>query len=458
MKQRENLFTRQELWRLIWPLVIEQLLAVTVGMADVTMVSSVGEAAVSAVSLVDMLNVLMLNVFAAMTTGGAVVVSQYLGAENRQGACRAASQLLTVSLLISLLFMVLCLTLCRPILRLFFGAISDEVMQNCVLVFTISALSYPFIALYNAGAALYRSMGNSRVSMLTSVFMNVLNIAGNAFFVFGLHIGVAGVTVSSTLARISGAIVMMQLVRRRDNMVYASFTWEQLKPNLQMIRRILRIGIPSALENSMFQLGRTLVVSIISVFGTVQVAANAVANNLDGVGCIPGQALSLAMITVVGRCVGAGDLQQVRHYVKYLTGIAYAGMIAVCGSVLLFLQPIFLLYNLTPDTLTLATKLVFIHDGFAMLFWPLAFVLPNALRAANDVRFPMVWSIFSMCVFRILFSYILGQHFGMGAVGVWIAMVLDWVFRALLYTIRFLSGKWQAYARLHSVVQTPPAG
>lgn len=451
MEQQENLFTKRQLWQLIWPLMIEQLLAVTVGMADITMVSSVGEAAVSAVSLVDMLNVLMLNIFAAMTTGGAVVVSQYLGAKDRHGACHAASQLLTISLLISVVFMALCLIFCKQILRLFFGSISDEVMQNCIIVFTISAMSYPFIALYNVGAALYRSMGNSRVSMLTSIFMNVLNIAGNAFFVFEMHIGVAGVTVSSTISRIFAAAIMLLLVRRRENMVYTSFSWQALKPNMAMIKRILHIGIPSALENSMFQLGRTLVVSIISVFGTVQVAANAVANNLDGVGCIPGQAISLAMITVIGRCVGAGDMQQVRYYTKRLTGAAYLCMIAVCGSVLIFLQYIFHLYNLGPDTLELATKLVFIHNGFAMLLWPLAFVLPNALRAANDVRFPMAWSIFSMCLFRILFSYILGQYFGMGAIGVWIAMIIDWVFRAVVFLFRFLSGKWERFARCHSV-------
>ncbi|MBE6722639.1 MATE family efflux transporter [Caproicibacterium amylolyticum] len=450
-RQQGTLFTKRQLWQLIWPLIIEQLLAVTVGMADVMMVSSVGEAAVSAVSLVDMLNVLMLNVFAAMTTGGAVVVSQYLGAKDRESACRAASQLLTVSLLISAVFMVLCLVFCRQILRVFFGSISDEVMQNCTIVFTISAVSYPFIALYNAGAALYRSMGNSRISMMTSVFMNVMNIAGNAFFIFGVHSGVEGVTISSTISRTAGAVIMLMLIRRQENAVYASYSWQALKPNGAMIKRILRIGIPSALENSMFQLGRTMVVSIISVFGTVQVAANAVANNLDGVGCIPGQAISLAMITVIGRCVGAGDMQQVRYYTKRLTGIAYASMAVVCGSVLIFLQYIFKLYNLGPDTLDLATKLVFIHDGFAMLLWPMSFVLPNALRAANDVRFPMIWSIFSMCVFRVLFSYILGQWFGMGAVGVWIAMIIDWAFRAAVFMIRFFSGRWENFAKQHAV-------
>lgn len=440
------LFSRRELARLIVPLIIERALETLVGMADVVMVSGVGEAAVSGVSLVNMLNILLVNIFAALATGGAVVTSQLIGARNNKRACESASQLIVVSGLAGAVICLAVLAFRVPVLRFFFGTIDDDVMQACLTYFTICALSYPFLAIYNACAALFRSMGNSNVSMCTSAFMNVVNIAGNAICVYGLKLGVAGVALPSLIARIIAAAIMMKLIFDQALPVHVK-AGERFKFDKPLVKSILRIGMPSAAENGMFQLGRVLVVSIISTFGTVQIAANAVANNIDSVGTIPAEAMSLAMITVVGRCVGAGDMQMAGKYTKKLLALAYAATAALNVVIFTFLNPILGMYNLSPETQKLSIILICIHNGFAVLMWPSAFTLANAMRAANDVKYTMLVAIFAMWVFRLGLSYVLGSMLGMGAIGVWVGMICDWVFRTVCYVWRFASGKWKQMAK-----------
>ncbi len=435
------MFTTKYLYKLIIPLIIEQILAVTVGVADTMMISVAGEAAVSGVSLVDMINVLIINIFAALATGGAVIASQFLGQKNQKSASESGSQLLIITFIISISIMAIVLIFKKGLLRLFFGSIEDDVMNSAIIYLTISALSYPFLAIYNSCAALFRSMGNSKVSMLTSAFMNAINIIGNAILIFGFNMGVAGAAISSLISRVIASFIMVILLCNKKNIIYLSLK-SKIHLNKNMILKILNIGIPNGIENSIFQLGRVLVVSIISGFGTVQIAANAVANNIDSMGVIPGQALNLAMITVIGQCIGAGDYEQAKYYTKKLLKITYV-ITAILDSAILILLPFILsIYNLSEETIKLATILIFIHNGCAILLWPTSFTLPNALRAANDVKFTMITSIFSMVVFRIFLSYIFAIHFGLGAIGVWIAMVIDWIFRAICFAIRFIKGKW----------------
>ena len=419
-KRKEDcpVFSKQALLRLILPLIIEQFLAVMVGMADIMMVSSAGEAAVSSVALVDLINVLIINIFAALATGGAVVCAQSIGAQNLERANRAANQLLYIVTAAALGIMVLVLFCKAGLLGLLFGQVEPEVMEGAVTYFVISALSYPFIAVYNGCAALLRAMGNSKASMCVSAYMNGQNIAGNAVFVFVFHQGVAGVALSSLLSRIAAAGLMLALLHGRRNPVRVSgllrFRFEPA-----VMAQILRIGVPNA-----------------------QTAANAVANNIDNFGVIPGQALGLALITVVGQCVGAGDWDQVRSYTKRLVKLTYLCTWGLNAALLLGLPLILRLYSLTPETQWYAAVLIFIHNGCAMLFWPLAFTMPNALRAAGDVRVPMVISITSMLVVRVGGSYLLGLHFGLGAIGVWLAMVGDWVVRLICFVLRARKKLW----------------
>ena len=443
--RKERLFTNRQLLTLLWPLVIEQALGVLVGMADTVMVSSVGEAAISGVSLVDMINQLVITLFGALATGGAVVTSQYLGAKRQGDAAKSAGQLVGLSALLGVGVAAFCLLTRTAQLRLFFGTITDDVMEACLVYFTITSLSFPFLALYNAGAAIFRSTGNSAVSMKVSVIVNAINFFGNAFCVFVLKMGVAGVAVPTLISRAVGAAIILALAAKPEYILHITpRTVTHLERSTA--KNILYIGIPSAFENSLFQLGRVLVVSMISLFGTVHISANAVANNLDAIGCIVGNAMGLAMITVIGRCVGAQDFEQVKYYTKKLLLWDYIAQGAVNVAVILLLNQILSLYTLTPETRALSWTLVMIHDGCALLLWPAAFVLPNALRAANDVRFTMMASVVSMIVFRMGLSWILCVNMGLGAVGVWYAMIVDWICRIICFVTRFVTGTWKKNA------------
>ncbi len=444
--KQNMLFSNKTIYQLIIPLIIEQILSVTVGMADVMMISVAGEAAVSGVSLVDMINVLIINIFAALATGGAVVSAQFIGKKDRKQACASAYQLLLITIIISTVVMVVILLLKRPLLQLFFGKIETDVMENAITYLNITAISYPFLAIYSSCAVLFRSMGNSKISMLLSLLMNIINIGGNAFFVFLLHFGIEGVAIPSLVSRFIASIIILYLICNPKNQIYIN---RKVKFEIDgaMIKKILHIGIPNGLENGLFQLGRVLVVSIIAGFGTVQIAANAVANNIDSIGCIPGQAINLAMITVIGQCVGAGDYNQAEYYTKKLMKIAYAFTSSINAIILCVLPILLFVYHLSDETLELAKILIWIHCGCAIILWPASFTLPNALRAANDVKFTMITAILSMWIFRIGISYILGKEMGMGAIGVWIGMIMDWIFRIICFVWRYNSGKW----KLHKV-------
>ncbi len=447
--KQEKLFTNHQLLTLLWPLIIEQTLSVLVGMADTVMVSSVGEAAISGVSLVDMINQLIITVFAALATGGAVVTSQYLGAKKPESAARSAGQLVGLSALLGVGVAVFCLLTRHPMLRLLFGSITDDVMAAAITYFTITALSFPFLALYNAGAAIFRSTGNSAVSMKVSVIVNAINFCGNALCIFVLHMGVEGVAIPTLISRAVGAVIILALASQHEYVLRITLqSVTQLEKGT--VKSILRIGIPSACENSLFQLGRVLVVSMISLFGTVHISANAVANNLDAVGAIIGTAMGLAVITVVGRCVGAQDLDQAVYYTKKLMLWDYIAQGIANAAVILSLGVVLNMYTLSPETRALSAELVTIHCAMGILIWPAAFVLPNALRAANDVRFTMIASVVSMIVWRLAFSWILCVNLGWGAVGVWWAMIIDWACRTVCFVWRFASGAWKKKA-----VKTP---
>ena len=440
------MYTNKQLARLLLPLLIEQTLSIFVGMADTVMVSSLGDAAISGVSLVDMFCNVLISMFAALATGGAVVSAQLLGANRRYDACRVSNQLMMAVLGISLAIMIPMIAFRAQLFGVLFGGVDQDVWNNAMTYLWITALSYPFIALYNAGAALYRSMNRSGMTMIVSVLVNIVNVGGNALCIFGLGMGVEGVAIPTLASRAVGAVCMLTLLR--DSRLQIHLLHGAWKPDLAMMKEILHIGVPSGIENSLFQLGRVLVVQVIALFGTVQTAANAVANTLDTVGCLPGQTINLAIITVVGHCIGAADFKQARHYTRKLLLWAYVATACVNLPLLLFLKQILPIFNASPEALDLAYKLVMIHDGMAMLMWPAAFTLPNALRAASDVKYTMIVALASMALFRIVFSYILGVGLGWCAVGVWVAMVIDWVCRFVFYVGRYRSGKWEAKARI----------
>ncbi len=442
MENQMETWNRKRLIHLIIPLVIEQILAVTIGMADTVMVSSAGEAAVSGISLVDSINILLINIFSALATGGAVIGAQYLGKRDRDSACEAAKQLVLSVAALSLVIAVFCLFAKDWLLQMIFGKVEQAVMTNAQIYFFLSALSYPFLAVYNAGAALFRAMGNSKIPMLISAGMNAINIVGNAILIFGFHLDVAGAGIASLVSRIIGCVVVMLLIIRPAYEIHIPALFP-LKIHWDMIKSIMRIGVPNGFENGMFQIGKILVQGLISSFGTAAIAANAVAGNIASLEIIPGSAIGMAVITVVGQCIGARDYDGVKKYVKRLMAITYLSM-AILNIPLLFLIPQLVgFYNLSGEAMQIAYEILLLHGICAIVIWPASFSLPNALRAANDVKFTMIIAIASMWIFRIGFSYLLALNLNMGVMGVWIAMIIDWCVRAVFLIWRYMSGKWK---------------
>ena len=446
MKRREvpagYLFDNQGLRRLIGPLIVEQCLAISVGLFDSIMVASVGQAAVSAVSLIDNIMVLMINMFTALATGGAIVAGQYLGRKQEKRGCRATEQTLLVALVFSLLVMGLVYLAKGFILNVVFGRIEADVMANCNTYLLIVTASTPFIALYNVGAAAYRGMGDSRTPMLLSLFTNGVNLTGNAILLYGLKWGIEGAAIPTLISRVLTAIWMLALLLRKDKTLHVEHII-RIRPNFFMIRRILKIGIPYGLENGMFQLGKILVLSLITSFGTASITANAVGNTVCNFVILGGSSISYALSAVSAQCVGAGDYKQVRYYTRKLLGYSYVSVWVFNALILLAMPLIFAVYHLPEETAELARGIIIIHGIGAMTFWPVAFNLPNALRAANDAAYCMIVSLLSMWICRIGFSYVLADWMEMGVQGVWVAMCIDWVARTVFFVLRYRGTKWQ---------------
>ena len=435
------LFTGKQLRALILPLIVEQFLGIFVGMADTMMVASAGEAAVSGVSLVDSLNVLLIVLFVALTTGGSVIISQHLGAKSYSDALKSAQQLLLSTTSLSLLMTAIALLGNYWLLHFIFRNIAPDVMGHARIYFFILAFSYPFLAIYNSCAAIFRAMGNSKISMTASLVMNLLNVCGNALLVFCFHMGASGVAISSLISRMFAAAFLLLLLRRPDQLI--TLKTYSLQFDTGIIRKLLYIGVPSSIETSIFQIGKLLVLSVVAGFGTSATTANAVSNSLSQFALIPAAAIGTAMITISGQCIGAGAYDLAVSYTKELLLLSH-GILAATNLIMFFACPYLLpLYSLTPETLQTATLLIRVHSIGAIFLYPESFMLTNTLRAAADVKYPMVVSILSMWIWRVGFSYILGIYFHMGVLGVWVAMLSDWLCRSICFGLRFRSGVWK---------------
>lgn len=444
--KEKYLFSKKGLINLIIPLIIEQFLAVLVGMADSIMVANVGESAVSAVSLVDAISILLINLFAALATGGAVVAGQYIGKKDHKNATNAGGQLIVFITFISVAVMIIMYGLKSFILNKVFGNIAPDVKSYANTYLLIVFASIPFIALYNSGAALFRAMGNSKVTMKISIIMNLINVTGNAILIYGFKMGVAGAAIPTLISRMVAAITIIHLLRDDDLLIHIERPFKY-KFNGFMVKNILRIGIPSGIENGMFQLGKIMLLSVISLFGTASIAANAVSNTIATFQYLPSGAIGLGLITVVSQCVGAGDYEQVRYYTKLLLKYAYISIIGLNALILLGIPLIVRAYNLSPETAIIARRIMSIHGVGTMLLWPLGFTLPNTLRASNDVKYTMAVSVSTMWVVRIGLGIVFAKYLGLGVIGVWIAMLCDWVVRSTFYIIRYRGNKWEGLAR-----------
>ena len=434
------MFTGSKLWKLLIPLMVEQLLASLMGMADTMMVSRLGSAEVSAVSLSDSINNLVIQAFAALATGGTIICSQYIGREDRKDANRAAEQVMFSCFALSFAIGLVCFLLRKPILSLVFGSVEDDVMHYALVYFAYTSISFPFIALYQSGSAFFRAGGNSRFPMTVSVISNGLNIIGNAFFMFVLHMGVAGAALSTLLSRIFCALVIFAFLRLpRQEIVIRRYL---VKPDWKMIRKILSIGIPSGVENSMFQFGKLAIQSSVSTLGTASIAAQAMTNimeNVNGVGAI---GVGIGLMTVVGQSLGAGKKEEAKYYVLRLMDISEYVIIASCLFIFAMAKPVIWLGGMEPFSGKLCFYMITWITIVKPLIWTPAFIIAYGMRAAGDVKFSMIVSSCTMWMCRVVLATVLIRVFGMGPMAVWIGMFSDWFVRGIIYQWRFKSMRW----------------
>ncbi len=442
--ERNELFSNQELKRMIVPLFLEQLLVMFVGLADTLVVSYAGESAVSGVSLVNQFNTIFIYLFTALASGGAVVISQYIGRQETDHAGESASQLFMFSAFLSVLLGVAVLIGNKAMLRLLFGKVEQPVMEACITYLRISAYSYPALAVYNAGAAVYRSLGKTNVTMYISVASNVINVIGNVVGVFFLRAGVAGVAWPSFIARVFSAVVITILCFRKRNGVVYQKKWI-FGRNGSLMKSILKVAVPNGIENGIFQLVKVALSSIVALFGTYQIAANGVAQSIWSLAALAGVAMGPVFITVIGQCMGTGNTGAADYYFKKLTKLTL--LISAAWNLLVFiLTPAFLhFYSLSPETKALVVWLVLIHNVFNAVAYPFSGAVSNGLRAAGDVKFTMYVSVISTVAVRLFLSYLLGITLRMGVIGIALAMVCDWVVRAVLFIWRERTGRWKAF-------------
>ncbi|MFR3257346.1 MAG: MATE family efflux transporter [Lachnospiraceae bacterium] len=435
------LFPRRALWMLLIPLIIEQMLNSLMGMVDTLMVSRVGAEAISAVSLVDSINNLVLQVFAAMAAGAAIICSQYLGRKDEKGCNDAAKQIVLTVVVISSVIMIIGVGFRKPLLHLIFGSVEEAVMTNAQIYFLITALSYPFIALFQAGAAFYRACGNSKFTMKTALIANVANIVGNTLFIFVLQMGAAGAAVSTLISRALCAFVVFYALRKPGYAIQLK-NYFSIRPDLNLIVKILAIGVPSGIENGMFQFGKLAIQSTVSSLGTAAIAAQAMTIIFENVNGMAAVGIGIGLMTVVGQSIGAGRQEEAKYYIVKLASYAEVAMIISCILVYIAARPVTVLAGMSEESTALCMQMILAITIVKPLLWVPSFTPPNGLRAAGDVRFSMITATLTMWLCRVALSIFLMRVVKTGPIGVWYGMFADWGVRGVIFTIRFVRGKW----------------
>lgn len=439
-KNKGELFTDRQLWALLLPVMFEQLLNALMGMVDTMMVSQVGSAAISAVSLVDSINTLVIQVFSALAAGGTIICSQYLGKGDKEGTNQAARQALLSILTISVVLSAICVLFRKPLLSLIFGKVEADVMAGSLKYFLFTALSYPFIALFNSGSALFRAQGNSRLPMVVSVISNFMNVAGNAVLIFGLKMGVGGAALSTLISRIFCALTVMYFLRKPGQDIVVD-QYRKIRPDKRLIISVLAVGVPAGIENGMFQFGKLVIQSTVSAMGTIAIAANAMASIFEMVNGMAAVGMGIGLMTVVGQCIGAGRIEEAKRNIKKISWWAEGVMIVSCLLVYAAAKPVTILAGMEKEAAELCLEMTFTITVVKPIFWVLAFTQVNGMRAAGDVKFSMLTSSITMWICRVSITMLLAKS-GMGPMAVWIGMFSDWMVRAIILTLRFRSGKW----------------
>ncbi len=442
----DHIFSNRKLVLLLIPIIAEQFLNSLMGMADSMMVSNVGAAALSGVSLVDSINNLVVQTFAALATGGVIICATYIGQKDHKRANDAAAQLILVAAVISFALMLLCMAFRDQLLAVIFGKIDADVMRASSIYFLMTILSYPGIALAAAGGAIFRAEGNTRLPMNVAIVSNILNVAGNALFIFVFNMGVFGAALATLLSRAFSAVVLLVLLRRPGQIIRIG-SLRRMKPDFSKIKRILAMGIPNGIENSMFQFGKLAIQSSVSILGTTAIAAQAMANIFENVNGVAGVGVGIGLMTIVGQCLGAGRKDEAIYYTKKMIGWGYIVILISCLFTYAISRPVVALAGMEKESAALCIYMLGWITIVKPILWAPSFVTAYGMRAAGDVRFSMIVATLTMWLLRVSLATYLIRVVGLGPMGVWIGMFSDWGMRAIIFTIRFRKGKW-----IHKVV------
>jgi putative MATE family efflux protein len=446
MNKGEHLFSNRKLFLLLIPIIAEQFLNSLMGMADSMMVSNVGAAALSGVSLVDSINNLVVQAFNAMATGGVIICSTYIGQKDIKRANDAARQVLLVSAFISFALMLICLIFRKGLLSLIFGSIDADVMEAANIYFLLTILSYPGISLAAAGSAIFRAQANTRLPMNVAIVSNILNVAGNAIMIWGFGLGVYGAALATLFSRLFSAIVLLTLLRKEGRQISIK-SYHKIRPDFPKIKSILAMGIPNGIENSMFQFGKLAIQSSVSLLGTAAIAAQSMTNIFENVNGVAGIGVGIGLMTIVGQCLGAGRKDEAVYYTKKMVLWGYIAILLSCLFTYAIARPVTVLAGMQPESARLCIYMLGWITIAKPLLWAPSFVTPYAMRAAGDVKFSMLVATLTMWLCRVTLATFLIRVMGFGAMGVWIGMFADWFIRGIIFTIRFKKGKW-----IHKVV------
>lgn len=440
-----SLFPNKRLVRLIIPLIIEQSILITVSLIDAMMLTAVHPDAYSAISLVDMINNLVMQVFMAIGAGGAIVASQFIGKRDREGALETATQTILLALAVSLSMGVMMLILNRPLLSLIYPKVNPSIMGYSRIYFALSAISYPAYAMYNCGVNLLYAQSNSRSSMKSTFIMYTAKVAFNLLFIKVFHLGVWGIGLATILSRVLGAGLVTHILLNRESLIHYSRPFS-IKRLLKLDRRIFKVAGPAATENSLFLFGKLIVGVFVAGFSGTLIAANSAANTISAIASVPASAINLAAITVISQCVGGRLFDEAEYNAKRLLKMVYIAQFSMAVILFLLAAPLVNMLNLSAESSRVAIDILRVYFALTFMFEPTAFGLPNTLRASGDNKFTMYASILSMAVFRVGFSYLFTKVFGMGIKGIWYGMYLDWICRSAFFIIRFRSGKWKQHS------------
>ena len=469
VKRKYNLFTGKQLLWLILPIVIENIFSTSLGMFDGIMVSTIDELghASNAVGNVDFINNLVIQLFSAFATGGAIITSQFLGAKNIDGAKNSGKHMLVIVLIFSVIIAALCLALNPLLLELFYPAVEDDVMELQRTYFYITAASFPFIGIFNGSAALLRAQRRSMVTMTSAGISCVVNIGLNALFIWGLNMGVAGAALATLIARAIPAVYMRVLLNSDKNVLTVKL-FERFRFDGAMVKHILFIAVPSGIENCLFQLGKLMTNTFVNagcyvvfdpVLGeniNIQANANTVANNLNNIASVVGGGVNTSVLTVIGQAVGTGDVDCVKYYIKKMFAIAFAANAVTVALIMATSHWLIYMWQFPEAAYPAALNCLYLCLSFQFVTYPLSFTSPAVLKATSDVKYVMWAAISSMIIMRVGVCFVLtsdaltpwlestfGFKFELGAMGFWISMCADWCVRSILFTGRLFTGRWR---------------